>query len=84
MLNHLSRAAQSAYFADASDITAIPLDAELKVFVGIKTLRVDGKLSHAPEIFFGNEMQAPDRPDTKTQHPVNFHQLCNPVRQPYE
>jgi hypothetical protein len=45
MFNDFGRAAQSAYFADASHITAIPLDAELKVFVGIKTLRIDRELS---------------------------------------
>ena len=50
MLNDFSSAAQSAYFADPSNITTIPFDAELKVFVGIKTLRIDRKFSHDLEI----------------------------------
>jgi hypothetical protein len=67
MLNDFGRAAQSAYFTYPGNVTAIPLNAELKVFVRVKTLWIDGKFSHDPQIFFGNEMQAPDRPDTKTQ-----------------
>jgi hypothetical protein len=43
MLNNFCRASQSAYFADACNVTAIPLNAEFKVFVGIKTRRIDGK-----------------------------------------
>src|SRR5438477_8621485 len=67
MLTDFGRAAQSAYFTYPGNVTAIPLNAEFKVFVRVKTLWVDGKFSHDPEIFFGNEMQAPDRPDTKMQ-----------------
>jgi hypothetical protein len=45
MLNDFGRTPQSAYFADAGNVTAVPLDAEFKVFVGIKTLWIDGKFS---------------------------------------
>jgi hypothetical protein len=46
MLNNFRRTQQPAYFADTSYVAAIPFDAELKVFVGIKTLRIDRKFSH--------------------------------------
>jgi len=37
---------QPVYFANSSNVTAIPFHAELKVLVGIKTLRINSKLSH--------------------------------------
>src|SRR5947208_885383 len=43
MLDNFSRTPQSTYLADSSNVAAVPLDAELKVLVGIKTLRVDRK-----------------------------------------
>jgi hypothetical protein len=55
MLNNFGRTAQSTYFADPGNVTAIPLNAELKVLVGIKTLGVDRKFSHDLEMFFADE-----------------------------
>jgi hypothetical protein len=54
MLNNFRCASQSAYFADACNVTAIPLNAESKVFVRIKTRRIDGKFSH----YFGISVRA--------------------------
>ncbi len=48
--NNFRRAFQSAYFADTRNVTAIPFNAELKVFVRIKTRRIDGKFSHDREM----------------------------------
>jgi hypothetical protein len=53
MLNNFCRASQSAYFADACNVTAIPLNAEFKVLVGIKTRRIDGKFSNTSGYLFG-------------------------------
>src|SRR5882762_5195953 len=53
MLNNFRCASQSAYFADACNVTAIPLNAEFKVFVRIKTRRIDGKFSHISGYLFG-------------------------------
>jgi len=53
MLNNFRCASQSAYFADACNVTASPLNAEFKVFVRIKTRRIDGKLSHTSGYLFG-------------------------------
>ena len=53
MLNNFRCASQSAYFADACNVTAIPLNAEFKVFVRIKTRRIDGKFSHTSGYLFG-------------------------------
>src|SRR5437773_12441034 len=41
LLNDFGRAAQSAYFTYPGNVTAIPLNAEFKVFVRVKTLRID-------------------------------------------
>jgi hypothetical protein len=46
MLNHFRGTSQPAYFADAGNVSAIPFDAELKILVWIKTLRVNRKFSH--------------------------------------
>jgi len=53
MLNNFRCASQSAYFADACNVTAIPLDAEFKVFVRIKTRRIDGKFRNISDISSG-------------------------------
>src|SRR6266481_9623055 len=53
MLNNFRCAAQSADFADACNVTAIPLDAKFKVLVGIKTRRIDGKFNHTSGYLFG-------------------------------
>jgi hypothetical protein len=53
MLSDFPRASQSAYFADACNVTAIPLNAEFKVSVGIKTRRINGKFSHTSGYLFG-------------------------------
>jgi hypothetical protein len=53
MLNNFRCASQSAYFADACNVTAIPLNAEFKVFVRIKTRRIDGKFSDISDISSG-------------------------------
>src|SRR4029453_16184512 len=44
--NDLGRAPQATYLTDACNVTAIPFDAELGVFVRIKTLRINGELSN--------------------------------------
>src|SRR2546421_5153581 len=53
MLNNFRCASQSAYFAHACNVTAIPLNAKFKVFVRIKTRRIDGKFSHTSGYLFG-------------------------------
>jgi hypothetical protein len=50
MLNNFRRTPQSTDSANASYVAAIPFDAELKVLVGIKTLRIDSKFSHDREM----------------------------------
>jgi hypothetical protein len=46
MMNDFGGTSKPAYFADTSNVTAIPFDAKLEVFVGIKTLRVNCKFCH--------------------------------------
>ena len=46
VLNHLGAALQRADLADAGDIAAVPLDAELEVLVGVEARRVDAELGH--------------------------------------
>src|SRR5688572_18639628 len=46
MFDNLGGAFEGADFTNSSNIPAVPLDAELEIFIGIKTLCVDAELSH--------------------------------------
>src|SRR5262249_7078080 len=47
VLDHLRRPLQAADLADAGDVPAVPLDAELEVLVRVEPLRVRAELGHA-------------------------------------
>ena len=46
VLDDFGRPLESANFADARDVAAIPFDAELEVLVRIESLWINGELSH--------------------------------------
>jgi hypothetical protein len=46
VVNDFGASPQPAYLANASNVLPIPLNAELKILVRIKTLRVNCELSH--------------------------------------
>src|SRR5262249_21519661 len=50
MMNDFCGASQAAYFADASNVLAVPFNTELKILVGIKTVRINSKLSHSRKV----------------------------------
>ena len=62
MLDDLGGALERADLADAGDVPAVPLDAELEVLVRVETLCVDGELCHRLAPPFG-AADAPIRPN---------------------
>jgi hypothetical protein len=46
VLNDFGRALESADFANAGDVPAIPFYSEFEVFVRIEAIGVNGELSH--------------------------------------
>src|SRR6266511_2799564 len=46
VLNNFSLPIKSAHLTDAGDVAAIPFDAELEVWIGIKPGGINSKLSH--------------------------------------